>query len=781
MVLYVISKADDASLRKFRKRNNPDNNFEIVPSFDTAALDRNYMVENGLLDLETRATDEQVADIFSHVVQWSQCVADGLPRTILGDKSSIPDDFEIQASHLTKALTEPWDLIVWGADYNSLMIVQMPNQLGDCILKYDDHPSIGPAAPIGSQGGGSLLLRLSAIEGMSGYTISPRGASTLMGTLPIREYAYRHKLAGREIKGVSLSILFSSLIEHGMLSAHLSFPPLIVGRLPEDVFTSVGAVGDSFDYAQVDIKRLLDDCLSKAGCNPVGDAEPGVFPKLIHFVETTPEKQAYDEVNYFSEKKPPGVRPFGFSHYMAILSAAKCHPEFRIIVWCVAERDGVYWRAIKEIADIVVVPAPQRVFANPVMHPAHQSDIIRMSVLRAYGGIYLDLDTITLKSLLPLCSATHTVMARELASTRPRVEAESLGNSIILSPPGASFMDAWWDSYKHFDSRYWAHSSTKMPYLISLSHPASVVVLPPEAFFVPSWDQIGLSSLFEQAVTFPEAYVFHLWESMSWPVLKEIDELNVSSRVDTYSLACQATLSSADLDRISKSRESFAPFRAQSGGGSGLSRVFSEIYRNNDWGGSGNIYSGVGSDPHRCLDYINFICHYIGRLGHRVVLDIGCGDFRVGAEIARRCPETTFLAMDLVAEVIAANRQVYASIPNVRFEVLNLVDQVPAYESDLVIVKDVLQHLSNQSIQRAIRNLSRHKEIIFVNYMLTEYPIVNEDKEDGKHIRGGRLDFRAAPFNIDTTMLAKLLIKGSPGITEVVRYRPWDHADESKA
>jgi len=772
MVLYVISKADSTSLRRFRTRNNPGSNLEIVPSFDIAALDRSYMVENGLLDPEIRATDDQIASIFSHVIQWGQCVAEGAPRTILPDRSSIPDDFEAQASSLLTTLAEPWDLVVWGADYNGLMIVKMPHQLGDCILKYDDHPSAGSASPLGPLKTPSLLLGLSAIEGMAGYTVSPRGASTLMASLPIRDYGYRNKLAGREIKGVSLSILFSGLIEHGRLSAHLAFPPLLVGKLPEDVFTSVGSVGESFDYAHIDVREMLDACLSKAGCAPIEMSDEGTFPRLIHFVETTPERQDGDEVNYFSEKKPPGLRPFGFSHYMAVLSAASRHPGFRLILWCVGEREGVYWRAVKEIADIVIVPAPQRIFSNPVMHPAHQSDIIRLSALRAYGGIYLDLDTITLKNFLLLCSPTQTVMARELASTHPRIESESLGNSIILSPRDAPFMEAWWASYKHFDSRYWAHSSTKMPYLLSMSQPSSIVVLPPEAFFVPSWDQVGLSSLFEQAATFPEAYAFHLWESMSWPVLKEINEGNIWTRFDTYSLACRAILSGSAMERIATLREALSPFQVSPDRTDSLASVFQDVYRNNDWGGSGKIYSGVGSDPDRCQDYINFIWHYIARSGYRTVVDVGCGDFRVGAEIARRCPGVSFTGMDLVAEVIAENRRVYANLPNVRFEVLNLVERAPGETGDLVIVKDVFQHLSNRSITKAIANLARCREVVLVNYMLPDSPVVNEDKEDGKHIRGGRLDFTADPFNLHVEILAKLLIRGSPGLTEVARYRP---------
>ncbi|CAO3621663.1 unnamed protein product [Cunninghamella echinulata] len=39
------------------------------------------------------------------------------------------------------------------------------------------------------------------------------------------------------------------------------------------------------------------------------------------------------------------------------------------------------------------------IFGQPISHFAHQADIIRLDVLNEYGGIYLDMDVISLKPL----------------------------------------------------------------------------------------------------------------------------------------------------------------------------------------------------------------------------------------------------------------------------------------------------------------------------------------------------------------------------------------------
>ena len=85
----------------------------------------------------------------------------------------------------------------------------------------------------------------------------------------------------------------------------------------------------------------------------------------------------------------------------------------------------------------------------------------RRSLLQ-YGGIYLDIDTFILK---PFASASlmsyHTAMAVELDGGRWQDEMNPKGlcNAIIISRPGAVFIERWLRSYESFDDREWADHS----------------------------------------------------------------------------------------------------------------------------------------------------------------------------------------------------------------------------------------------------------------------------------------------------------------------------------
>src|SRR5689334_14063560 len=68
--------------------------------------------------------------------------------------------------------------------------------------------------------------------------------------------------------------------------------------------------------------------------------------------------------------------------------------------------------------------------------------------------------------------------------------------------------------------------------------------------------------------------------------------------------------------------------------GRSVPTVFSEIYRRNMWGGqAGVFYSGPGSDPVVSRPYIEAVSDYIRASGIKSVVDIGCGDFRVGEQL----------------------------------------------------------------------------------------------------------------------------------------------------
>ena len=131
------------------------------------------------------------------------------------------------------------------------------------------------------------------------------------------------------------------------------------------------------------------------------------------------------------------------------------------------------------------------------------------------------------------------------------------------------------------------------------------------------------------------------------------------------------------------------------------------------------------------------------------VLDIGCGDFTVGQQM--QVFGTQYIGIDIVQDLIDRNTKLFGS-NGIQFKCLDaIVDQLPI--ADLVLVRQVLQHLSNEQISRLLSKLHAYRYV-----MVTEhYPapcenlIPNLDKPHGGDTRiydGSAVYLDRPPFNI---------------------------------
>jgi SAM-dependent methyltransferase len=156
-----------------------------------------------------------------------------------------------------------------------------------------------------------------------------------------------------------------------------------------------------------------------------------------------------------------------------------------------------------------------------------------------------------------------------------------------------------------------------------------------------------------------------------------------------------------------------------------------------DWGG----HSGGGSDPYWNIDYRAFLERFIRLNGVRSIVDIGCGDWQFSRFI--NLEGVRYHGFDVVKSVVDRNRSRYAS-DSVTFEEMPRdFRDVPA--ADLLVMKDVLQHLPDEEI-------IRHKRDLFVRYprclLSNSYRKVHTPINVDIPVGGFRsLDLNADPYN----------------------------------
>jgi SAM-dependent methyltransferase len=141
--------------------------------------------------------------------------------------------------------------------------------------------------------------------------------------------------------------------------------------------------------------------------------------------------------------------------------------------------------------------------------------------------------------------------------------------------------------------------------------------------------------------------------------------------------------------------------------------VFADIYKRGEWGKdeSGHGNSGTGSDPEIAKPYIEFLQSYLATHNIKSVVDLGCGDWRIGKSV--NWDGIQYTGIDVVDSVVQANIEKF-SAPNITFIVADGTNiELPS--ADLLICKEVLQHLPFQDIHQIVAQFGKFKHCIVVN------------------------------------------------------------------
>jgi len=188
--------------------------------------------------------------------------------------------------------------------------------------------------------------------------------------------------------------------------------------------------------------------------------------------------------------------------------------------------------------------------------------------------------------------------------------------------------------------------------------------------------------------------------------------------------------------------KSFRRWMSKSGGGENLayfehrsvSETFSEIYRNNVWGGeAGAFYSGDGSEIKFTKFYVDAVNEILRQLKPNKVVDIGCGDFRVASLFVN--PSFKYIGLDVVPELIDHHNAKFANATT-EFRVLDATSQeLP--DGDICLIRQVLQHLSNSEIQKILEKCRKFGHLIITEHFPPESVelIPNLDMPHGANTR----------------------------------------------
>ncbi len=189
-------------------------------------------------------------------------------------------------------------------------------------------------------------------------------------------------------------------------------------------------------------------------------------------------------------------------------------------------------------------------------------------------------------------------------------------------------------------------------------------------------------------------------------------------------------------------------------------------------GGTETYYSGPGS--HTDI-YVSPYCKLIKTFltehpDVKHVVDFGCGDFNVASQFITDSIDYT--GVDIVEEMILSHQQKYAS-EHVRFVCRDIVDdELP--DGDMCLIRQVLQHLSNDEVSKVLAKLKKYKYALITEHVTpkAEARVFNADIRTGHHNRihflsGLYLD--EAPFSLPCEIILRIPYD-EQGTCELVTY-----------
>jgi hypothetical protein len=179
--------------------------------------------------------------------------------------------------------------------------------------------------------------------------------------------------------------------------------------------------------------------------------------------------------------------------------------------------------------------------------------------------------------------------------------------------------------------------------------------------------------------------------------------------------------------------------------------VMAQIYEKHLWGGiEFDFYSGEGSHNLKITSpYIDAVTGFLkSQNSSLTVCDLGCGDFNIGKHFVEYTHK--YIGIDIVESLIERNKAIFKA-DNLEFHCLDISkDELP--KADCVILRQVLQHLSNPEINNVINKLANYKYIILTEHVPLGDFEPNKDIITGQGIRlkqNSGVDILTSPFNLE--------------------------------
>lgn len=261
------------------------------------------------------------------------------------------------------------------------------------------------------------------------------------------------------------------------------------------------------------------------------ETENNKIPNIIHYI--------------YGLKEPNNTTStdFNFVYFISIYSNYVINKPKVIFFHYQYEPTGFWWNQAKKYLTLNYINTTNLYWGNKkIIKYAHKADKIRLEILYKYGGIYMDIDTINVKSYSELLKYDLVMGIQEFQNNMAL-----LCNALIFAKKESLFIKKWMESYeKHFDAQGWCEASVYLPYKIYLENKdkydfSNILFLPETSFYKPSYknvDEIFENNIYsnnnidEKKQMSNDLITLHYWNTFSEKYYHLINDFRYNS--NTY-------------------------------------------------------------------------------------------------------------------------------------------------------------------------------------------------------------------------------------------------------
>ena len=260
----------------------------------------------------------------------------------------------------------------------------------------------------------------------------------------------------------------------------------------------------------------------------------------LQFINTINEINSIPNIIHYVYGLKKQTEEFPFVYYLSILSNYIINKPLKIYFHYQYLPYGKWWEHAQKMVSLNYINCTEMYWGNKkIIKYAHKADKIRLEILLKYGGIYMDIDTITYRPYADLLKYDFAIGIQEENYGEDKYTL--LCNAIIFSKKINIFIQKWITQYeKHFIPDGWCEASVHLPYKIYTdilknnehcnnehcnNEHCNIKILEKECFYFPLYNEVN--KIFEGNEEINDKLItLHYWNSFSNKYYENINDFD---------------------------------------------------------------------------------------------------------------------------------------------------------------------------------------------------------------------------------------------------------------